>query len=152
MFSKLREKDDSCIFVDGKCRYSSSNMMETTKKMMKYGFILYGIFVALLSVSSYFFGLSIGVSMASGYVALSLSLAVILLASAIPFAGTVFIIGYQYVTSQLMTLLGVMHNFWVDAFMISFILAIGIFIQVFSSSWTSYLIYDQFSKKKFENV
>lgn len=155
MAFKTNIDSERCIFTDGSCKYVSSSTVKTTKKVLKYGFIFYIAFSVLISTTGYFFGFSMGgTGLASSYVAISLCASVMMAISAIPFAGTAALIGYYYIMDQVMSLLGVLHNFYVDVFIMTLTMVIAVSFQVFSTAWTLYVIHDQYGndvkKLKFE--
>ena len=135
-FFRSRAKPGICDDVDGICFPHRGTSFTAIKERLKNVLVGYIVYLAILSPVHFLFGVGVGgIDVGTKYVALFMSLSVLLVLFFIPGIGVLMAASYNTVTVELILLLGLTRNFWIDVMMIAAINIVGVISQVMLMTW-----------------
>ena len=124
----------------------------TTRQLVsafKAGVIAYILYLAIFGTVNYFTGLAIGgPELAQKYAGYFLANGAILVAFVVPGVGVAVAIEHGSISSQLMALMGIAHDYWIDAWVNGMTLVIGIVVQTVSIAYVLLKFYYWFADRK----
>jgi len=119
-------------------------------KRFKKGIVTYALYLGLFSPVHFFFGAGVGgIAVGLKYTGLFLSLGFILISFFIPVLGIFMAVWYNGITLELMAMLGLSHNFWIDVMIVAMANIIGVVSQIIIMTWITVKIVDSSVKGKY---